>query len=227
MTADGTFEPGFDPMDFSPDYAEANALQTLWGPIHDVDGLAALMGDDSVLVSRLDELFENARVELEENPLEVIQSNFGPRPYYWHGNEPDIHAAYFFGQVGRDDLTQRWLRWIIDELYSDRPDGLPGNDDGGTMGAWYVFSAMGIYPVAGTPTYFLGMPLFSKITVRTPDGKELVIEAPGHDSKTRGVSGVSINGAGLDRAVIDHEDLLGGSTIRFTPVDEPTAWSAP
>ncbi|MBT8492057.1 MAG: glycoside hydrolase family 92 protein, partial [Deltaproteobacteria bacterium] len=224
---DGQLVGEVDAEKFADGFAEANALQTLWGPIHDLGGLVALIGDREQTIARLHELFEAAETDLIANPIDVIQSNFGPRTYYWHGNEPDIHAAYFFGQLGRDDLTQRWLGWITRELYSDQPDGLPGNDDGGTMGAWYVWSGLGLYPVAGTPRYFVGAPLFPRIRVRMADGHQLVIEAPGLDTEERGIAGVLADDSPLETATLVHDQLAATSVLFFEAAAEPTAWSAP
>ena len=220
--ADGTFVPAGDdysPLDFGEEFAEANALQMLWAPLHDPAGLAELLGGGDVLVERLDALFTEAAEELQANPLDVLLANATPRPFYWHGNEPDIHAAYLFAQVGRDDLTQRWLGWITGELYDDTPFGLAGNDDGGTLSSWYVWTALGIYPIAGSDRYMIGAPLFSRVRVTTPDGP-LVIETEGSGE---GVAGVSIDGAALEAPVLTH-DRLGGSTLRFELATAPSVW---
>ena len=98
-----------------------------------------------------------------------------PGPYYWHGNEPDIHAAYLFNEAGRPDLTQKWVRWIMDHKYGDGYNGLDGNDDAGTISAWYVFSALGFFPVAGSDIYQLGSPLFEKAEVRLKNMPLLIV----------------------------------------------------
>lgn len=222
--ADGSFAGAgdYDPLEFGDEFAEANALQMMWAPLHDAAGLAGLVGGAGVMVERLEALFEDAAAELEANPLDVLLANATPRPYYWHGNEPDIHAAYLFAQVGRDDLTQRWLRWIADSLYDDTPFGLAGNDDGGTLSSWYVWTALGIYPVAGSDRYFVGAPLFPRITVMTADGP-LVIEAEGAGPEGLGVAGVSLDGAALESPELSH-DRLAGAHLRFEIVAGPTAW---
>ena len=116
---------------------------------------------------------------------------WNPGPYYWHGNQPDIHAAYLFNEAGRPDLTQKWVRWILDHKYGDGYDGLDGNDDAGTLSAWYVFSALGFYPVAGSDRYQLGAPLFERAEVKLK-GKPLVIVAenyaPNHPYVRQGVA---------------------------------------
>ena len=92
-----------------------------------------------------------------------------PNGYYWQGNQPDIHAAYLFNAAGRPDLTQKWVRWILKHKHGDGPNGLDGNDDGGTLSAWYVFSSLGFYPVVGTDRYELGSPLWERAVVKVGD----------------------------------------------------------
>lgn len=223
---DGSFPSaeGYDPLAFGDEFAEANALQMLWAPLHDVDGLVELLGGDDIFVDRLQAFFSEAADDLDTFGLDDLLANASPRSYYWHGNEPDIHAAYLFGQVGRDDLTQIWLTWIREQLYADSPAGLAGNDDSGTLSSWYVWSALGIYPVAGSERYFVGMPLFPKITVTTTTGT-LTIEAPALDASIRGVASVTVDGRALEHAEIAHHELLGDVTISFDMVEQPTAWS--
>ena len=108
---------------------------------------------------------------------------WNPGPYYWHGNQPDIHAAYLFNDAARPDLTQKWVRWILENKYGEGYDGLDGNDDAGTLSAWYVLSALGFYPVAGTDRYQLGAPLFETAEVKLAGGTLKILaeqfEAPG------------------------------------------------
>ena len=102
-------------------------------------------------------------------------ARWSPGPYYWHGNEPDIHAAYLFNDAARPDLTQKWARWIMENKYGDAYDGLDGNDDAGTLSAWYIFSALGFYPVAGSDRYQLGAPLFEKAEIKLKNKNLLVL----------------------------------------------------
>jgi len=219
---DGSFPAGaFDPLELSDDYAEANAWHSLWmAGAHDLDGLAGLLGGRPALIAKLETFFGEARRDLETG--DPAGANF-PRPYYWHGNEPDLAAAYLFAQAGRPDLTQQWSRWIVDHLYGDGPDGLAGNDDGGTLGAWYVFATLGLYPIPGSDRYVIGAPVFDQARI-TVAGHQLIIEAPGA-SRGRGyVAGVAIDGVPLDRPELRHADLLGAARITFTLDDQPTDW---
>lgn len=127
--------------------------------------------------------------------------------------ELSINAAYLFAQAGRPDLTARWVRWIIDNLYADTPEGLAGNDDGGTLGAWYVFSALGLYPIPGSDRYVLGAPLFPQARVLV-GGRELVILAEGVSDRNLFVQEVTLDGAPVGPE-ITHAELVGASELRF------------
>jgi predicted alpha-1,2-mannosidase len=217
---DGSFPSGsFDPLDLSDDYAEANAWHSLWmAGAHDVEGLVELLGGTDAFVAKLETFFEEAKADWDR--MDPAGANF-PRPYYWHGNEPDINAAYLFAQAGRPDLTARWVRWIIDNLYADTPEGLAGNDDGGTLGAWYVFSALGLYPIPGSDRYVLGAPLFPRARVLV-GGRELVIEAEGVSEDNLYVQSVSLDGAPVGPE-ITHAELVGASELRFVMGASPPA----
>ena len=132
-------------------------------------------------IAKLEIFFGEARHDWETS--DPSARSF-PRPYYWHGNEPDLNAAFLFAQLGRPDLTQEWARWVIDTIYNDQPDGVPGNDDGGTMGAWYVFASLGLYPIAGTDRYIVSAPIFEQARI-TVGGHELVIVAAGAPGRRR------------------------------------------
>ncbi|HVV84275.1 MAG TPA: GH92 family glycosyl hydrolase [Kofleriaceae bacterium] len=222
---DGTFPPAasFDPLQMSDDYAEANAWHSLWmAGIHDPDGLAELLGGRDAAVAKLQTFFGNARTDWETS--DPSAASF-PRPYYWHGNEPDLNAAFLFAQLGRPDLAQEWSRWIIDTIYSDQPDGVAGNDDGGTLGAWYVFASLGLYPIAGTDRYIVSAPIFDQARIAVPGaGHELLIVADGASSERRYVSAVTVDGVALDRPELHHAQLLSASRIEFTMTDAPTTW---
>lgn len=199
-SADGTFVADFDEAAFSEEYTEGNARQWLAYVPHDLPGLAARMGGDEALVSKLEAIFEGAKAS---------PKTFLADAYYWHGNEPDLHAAYAFSELGRPDLTQTWVNWILDSRYSDTPAGLDGNDDGGTLSAWYVFSALGLYPKVGTTTYYLTAPRFPRSTLRVGD-KTVVIRT----ERPRGpVTRASWNGVPLPALRIDHAQLVAGGEL--------------
>ena len=149
-------------------------------------------------------------------------AGLSPRPYYWHGNEPDLNAAWLFAQLGRPDLAQTWVRWIATNVYADTPTGVAGNDDGGTLGAWYVWAALGLYPVPGTGDYVVGAPMFSELRIDV-GGHVVVIAAPGAPGLPY-VAGVDVDGVPLTTATLRHADLVAASRLTFTLSATPTAW---
>jgi predicted alpha-1,2-mannosidase len=208
--ADGSFPTGgFDPLELGEDYAEANAWHSLWmAGAHDPDGLAEILGGTDAAIAKLEVFFDGAKLDFET--ADESAANF-PRPYYWHGNEPDINAAYLFAQLGRRDLTVQWVRWIEDTLYSDQPSGVAGNDDGGTLGAWYVLSTLGVYPIPGSDRWILGAPRFPQARVLVGD-RELVITTEGGGTR---VAAIELDGAPVEGVEITHAQLLGASTLHF------------
>ena len=209
--ADGTFPTGaFDPLAMADDYAEANAWQSLWMTgIHDPEGMTAIFGSTQAALDKLTSFFELAKTDLET--ADASAANV-PRPYYWHGNEPDLNAAALFAQLGRPDLAQQWTRWIEDNLYTDQPDGVAGNDDGGTLGAWYVLNALGVYPVAGSDRWIVVAPRFGKATVAV-GGHTLQIVADGAGMY---VQAVELDGVAVTTTTLTQAQLDGASTLHFT-----------
>jgi predicted alpha-1,2-mannosidase len=215
--ADGSWVPEIV-LDYWLDfYVEGDAWQYVWLTPHP-DLLVELLGGRDAVVTRLDELFTQAKDYWENSGL----GTWAPNPYYWQGNEVDLHAPYLYAALGRPAGTQKWVRWIMSQFYGLGPKGLPGNDDCGTMSAWYVFSALGFYPLAGSDLYFIGTPAFSLATVRLPGG-DLVIEAEGRD---RGdyVQSVALDGAPLEVPWFHHGDIVDGATLHFVLGAEPSSW---
>lgn len=212
----------FDPLEWNDDYVEANAWHSLWMAAHDLDGFAELFGGKPAMVEKLNLFFEMAQADYEAT-IDDEGARSLPRPYYWHGNEPDIHAAYLFAQAGRPDLTQKWVRWIMANLHGPGPDGLAGNDDGGTLGAWYVFSALGFYPLPGSDRYIVGTPLFTKARIAVAGG-EFVIEAPEASARNLYVQAVTLDGVPLATPELRHADLTAGRVLRFEMGPEPGDW---
>jgi predicted alpha-1,2-mannosidase len=205
--ADGAFLPDFDDEAFSDDFVEGNARQwTMFVP-HDPVGLDAAMSDG--LVAWLSGIFE-ASAAAEPTLL--------PDLWYWHGNEPDIHAAYMFAEVGRPDLTAQWVDWIRRTRYTDGPDGLDGNDDGGTLSAWYVFSALGFYPKVGEARYVIGTPLFPEVVVRLGDAT-LTVRAENWAAGKYAVDKVTFDGVTVDGPYLDHTQLAAGGELVFHMAD--------
>ncbi len=192
------------------DYVEGSALQWRWSVSHDAPGLVSLFSSPEGFVQELDAFFAGSKPDVGEIP----------NGYYWHGNQPDIHAVYLFNAAGRPDLTQKWVRWILKHKHGEGPDGIDGNDDGGTLSAWYVLSSLGIYPVVGTDRYELGSPLWKRAVVRIGD-KELTIIADNYAPERFYVDHVELNGKKLDRTWLAHAEIASGGTLRFRMSDEP------
>lgn len=193
------------------DYVEGSARQWRWCAPHDAPGLVSLFPSREAFVSELDDFFRKS-----DRPL----GDWTPGSHYWHGNQPDIHAAYLFNDAGRPDLTQKWVRWILANKYSTGYAGLDGNDDGATLSAWYVLSALGLYPVAGSDRYQLGSPLFSRAEVRLRD-QPLIIVAENQAPANVYVRSVSLRGVPLDRRWIRHSEIASGGVLKFEMAAEP------
>ncbi len=218
---DGSFRTPFDPSasGYGTDYTEGNAWQYSWYVPQDVAGLAAAHGGSDKLLARLDEVF-NAKVD--PSIFEHMEDITGLIGWYAHGNEPSHHVAYLYSYAGQPWRTQARLKQIMDTQYADRPDGLAGNDDVGQMSAWYVFTALGFYPVApGSGEYILGRPFLPKTAMRLSNGKTFTIVANGLDDKHTYVGSVSLNGKPLQRTFLRHEEILAGGELTFTMQAEP------
>lgn len=200
--SDGTFDPDFDEQGWADEYTEGNAWQYLWLAPWDADGLAELLGGTEVARGRLEQFFQGA----DDEGLVATPPN-----WYWHGNEPDIHAAYLFALWGDPAATARWVRWIEDERYFAAPDGLNGNDDAGTLSAWYIFSALGFFPIAGTTEYVLGIPRFPYARFRLGEGWFTVV-ATGEGSS---VQEVTLDGVPIDGPTFRHDRLRPGGRLEF------------
>ncbi|MFT7625100.1 MAG: putative alpha-1,2-mannosidase, partial [Myxococcota bacterium] len=220
--ADGSWKTPFDPQagpsPLGSDYTEGNPAQYRWLAPHDVPGLLELVGSPEEAVALLEPFFAEARVEQETLPAftehdDLWWMNQQPSGY-WHGNEPGLHASWLFGQAGRPDLARTWIHWIATALYRTDRAGIPGNDDAGTLAAWYVFAAMGIYPVAGSDRYWLGAPLFPRLEVDLPGSGTLIVEADTLEDG-EGYGTVTMDGAPIEGTVLRHADLEAGGVLRF------------
>ena len=211
--ADGTFIEPFAAFGWGDQWTEGDAWQYRFFVPWDAAGLAALFGGVQPFVDALTEFFEGSVPEV---------GMLVPGKYYWHGNEPDIHSAWMFSDVGRPDLTARWVRWIMATKYKATPDGIDGNDDCGTLSAWYVFSALGLYPIPGTDRYLVGSPAFTHAVVHL-DGGDLVIDAPGAGPENLYVQSATLDGQPLAAPSLRHADLPG-ATLVLTMGPQPSTW---
>ena len=167
--ASGEFVEKFKPLkltyfdfdnEYTNAYVEGSALQWRWAVFFDTEGLISLFKDREYFVKELNDFFALS---------DSSRGSWSPGSYYWHGNEPDLHAAYLFNPAGRPDLTQKLVRWILDNKYGAGYDGIDGDDDAGTLSSWFVFSSLGFYPVAGSDLYQIGAPLFKKAEMKIGD----------------------------------------------------------
>lgn len=222
--ADGTWAtPHGDPAVITDEYAEANPWQSVWGPFYDAEALVASLGGDEAFVAKLREFFVKGKEEYDAVNWRSELSAGSRRDHFWAGNEPDIHAAYLFALAGRPDLTQKWVRWVDAQAFGPGADGLPGNDDGGTMSAWLLFDWLGFYPIAGSDLVVLGAPHFPRARVRVPGG-ELVVEAVGVSEKALYVQSVTLDGEPVTRPLLHQRELRAGRTLRFTMGEHPSRW---
>lgn len=213
--ADGTWKSPFNPSQvghsesIGGDYTEGNAWQYTWHVQHDVPGLIALFGGEEAFLQKLDSVFT---VKLETTQADVT----GLIGQYAHGNEPSHHVAYLYTLAGRPERTQELIRQIFDTQYLPKPNGLCGNDDCGQMSAWYMFSAMGFYPVNPVSgEYVFGAPQFPKFTLHLADGKTFTILTEGLSEEHKYIDSITLNGKPYTKNYITHEDILKGGTLVY------------
>ncbi len=218
----GQWYSPFDPYSVSGNYTEANAWQYSFFVPHDVGGLINLYGGKTKFAEKLDSLFsESSRVTGRYQ--RDISGMVGQDA---QGNEPSHHVAYLYDHAGEPWKTQRVVREIMSKWYTDKVDGLCGNDDCGQVSAWYVFSAMGFYPVTpGQNTYALGSPIFSKIILRLGQNKTFTIKAEGASDQNMYIQAATLNGKSLDAAYLPHLAIVNGGELTLTMSDRPNkAW---
>lgn len=213
-----------DETGFGKAFVEANAVQTTFGAFWDEGAYVELFGSRAKAVQKLEALFVNGKAEWDALDITDPIRSAGMRPYYWAGNEPDVHVGYLFSLLGRPDLAQKWLRWAAEAFYGPGADGLPGNDDGGSMSAWYLFTAFGFYPIAGTDLYVIGVPLVPRAEI-TVSGGTFVVEAPGVSKDAAYIQSVTLNGAPLGKPSFRHADLRAGGRLVFTMGPNPSGWA--
>jgi len=216
--ADGSWLTPYDPIQLGHtkryrDFTEANGWQTTFLNQHDLYGQIEHFGGDAKFAARLDALFAAPSTLPKDAPPDIS----GLLGQYAHGNEPDQHVPYLYAYVGQPWKTQALVRKLLDTMYRNAPDGIIGNDDCGQMSAWFVMSALGVYPVDPVAAvYVFGSPLFTHAEVRVGKGRKLVVEAPGNRADTPYVAAVQWNGKPWTKSWISHADLAAGGTLRFT-----------
>lgn len=207
--SDGSWNPIFHPIKskkpWATDYAEGNPWQYLWLVPQDVDGLVELMGGKKDFIAKLDAFF-SLKSNDEEDMLLDLTGQIGQ---YAHGNEPSHHIAYLYAYVGQQWKTARIIRYILKNFYTDKPDGLIGNEDCGQMSAWYVLSSIGFYPVfTASGKYVLGSPLFDKVVFNHGSGNKFAIKVLNNSPENMYIQDVLLNGKKYNLSYIKHEDIL-------------------
>lgn len=200
------------------DYTEGNAWQYTWHVQHDVEGLIRVMGGKEAFATKLDSLFFLESTAKNSGFVSDVTGLIGQ---YAHGNEPSHHVAYLYMYAGQPSKTQSLIREIFDRFYLPKPDGLCGNDDCGQMSAWYLFSAMGFYPVNPCGgEYIIGAPQTDQVTIHLPGQKQFVVKAKNLSEANKYVSSVELNGHIIKDFRIKHSDIMKGGELVFVMTDK-------
>jgi len=223
---DGSFQSPFNPFKWGDAFTEGNSWHYSWSVFHDVAGLADLMGGRQNFVSMLDSVFTLPPIFDDSYYGSVIHeiremqiANMGQ---YAHGNQPIQHMIYLYNYAGEPWKTQYWARETMDKMYKATPDGYCGDEDNGQTSAWYVFSALGFYPVTpGVDQYVLGSPLFKKVTITLENGKKVIINSENNSNENRYVQSFTLNGKNHTKNWISHSGLQKGSNLNFKMTDTP------
>ena len=220
-TSKGVWNPEFDAEEakLMGPFTEGNSFQYTFYVPHDMSELIQLIGGDNAFEERLDLLFEK---ELSHEKIKEHEDIAGLIGQYAHGNEPSHHIAYLYNYAGKPWRTQERIRQIMDTLSSDKPDGLAGNDDVGQMSAWYIFSAMGFYPVApGDLTYAIGAPQLPEISLNLANGKTFTVKANKLSKANKYIASATLNGKPLTRSYLTHKDIINGGQLTFVMSNQP------
>ena len=224
--ADGSFQSPFSPLKWGDAFTEGNSWHYSWSVFHDPQGLIDLMGGDEMFVQMMDSvfavppLFDDSYYGFPIHEIrEMTVMNMGN---YAHGNQPVQHMIYLYNYAKQPWKAQYWLRQVMNRMYSPTPDGYCGDEDNGQTSAWYVFSALGFYPVCpGTDQYVMGAPLFQKATLHFENGNTLLIQAPENSEKNLYIESMTVNGQNYTRNYVTHSMLQQGGRIEISMGDEP------
>jgi predicted alpha-1,2-mannosidase len=223
---DGSFQKPFNPFKWGDAFTEGNSWHYSWSVFHDVQGLINLMGGQTKFTNKLDSVFSLPPVFDDSYYGGVIHEiremqimNMGQ---YAHGNQPIQHMIYLYNYAGQPWKTQYWVREAMNRLYKATPDGYCGDEDNGQTSAWYLFSAMGFYPVCpASDQYVLGVPLFKKMTLNFENGKKLIINSPSNSAENKYVNSLDYNGKLYNSNWLSHQALQKGGIINFKLQNSP------
>ena len=223
---DGTFQSPFNPLKWGDAFTEGNSLHYSWSVFHDIQGLIDLMGGDLEFTQKLDSVFtmppkfDDSYYGFTIHEIREMQIvNMGN---YAHGNQPIQHMIYLYNYAKQPWKAQDKVRYVMKKLYSATPDGYCGDEDNGQTSAWYVFSALGFYPVTpGVPQYVFGSPLFEKATMNLKNGNKFTIKAEDNKFNSHYIQSVKLNGVNHDKTWIDYNDIQKGGSLIFKMNDKP------
>ncbi len=188
------------------DYTEGSAYQWRWAAPPFAEQLVGKFASRDAFVEALENFLMGMSEEI---------GAFNPGVYYWHGNEHNLHAAYLFNEAGRSERTQKWVRKILQKRYQTNPQGLDGNDDGGTLSAWYLFSSLGFYPIVGTDQYWIGSPNIEHARLKLSETDHLTIRVSNQGRENVYINSVLVNGKRLCSPRLHHKSLLNQTTVEF------------
>ena len=223
---DGTFQKPFSPFKWGDAFTEGNSWHYTWSVFQDINGLMDLMGGKKEFINMLDSVFVVPPVfdasyygQVIHEIREMQIMNMGN---YAHGNQPIQHMIYLYNYAGEPWKAQYWVREVMNRLYTPQADGYCGDEDNGQTSAWYVFSAMGFYPVTpGVPQYVIGAPLFNKITISLENGNKIEINATNNSAENRYVEGIRFNGKSYSKNYLNYNELQKGAIINFDMGNHP------
>ncbi len=224
---DGSFQSPFNPYKWGDAFTEGNSWHYSWSVFHDVQGLIDLMGGRKDFITMLDSVFIMPPV-FDDTYYggvihEIREMQIANMGQYAHGNQPIQHMIYLYNYAGQPWKTQHWARETMNRMYKPTPDGYCGDEDNGQTSAWYVFSALGFYPVCpGTDQYVFGTPLFKSVTLHLENGKKFVIQAPASSAQNKYVHARSLNGKPLTKTFITHTDVLKGGQLLVQQKNTPS-----
>ena len=223
---DGTFQEPFSPYKWGGAFTEGNAWHYTWSVFHDVDGLMEKMGGKESFAHMLDSVFVVPPIYDDSyygyRIHEITEMQVANMGNYAHGNQPAQHMIYLYNWADQPWKTQKWVREVMDRLYSAEPDGYCGDEDNGQTSAWYVFSALGFYPVCpGADEYAVGAPYFKKAVVHLENGNDVVIKADDNCSETPYVKGFKVNGKQVQPKFLKYESIKEGGLLDFRMSDSP------
>ena len=222
---DGSFQEPFSPYKWGDAFTEGNAWHYTWSVFHDIDGLMESMGGKETFATMLDSVFVVPPIYDDSyygcRIHEITEMQVANMGNYAHGNQPAQHMLYLYDWAGQPWKAQKWIREVMDRLYDAQPNGYCGDEDNGQTSAWYVFSALGFYPVCpGSGQYAVGTPLFERAEINLENGETVTVTAEGTCCGPY-VQDMKVNGKTWSHNFITHEDILNGADIAYHLGSEP------